>query len=138
MKKLRVLKKILIRTHADKILVGFLIFLLADALVILLCEPGIDRYVDALWYCYSVVSTAGFGDIVVVTLAGKIASVLLTIYAILVIAIVTGVVVNYYTQVIQLQQEETLAAFVNKLEHLPELSKEELEEMSRNVSKFRL
>lgn len=137
MKKLRILKSILVRTRANKILLGFLLFLLADALLIMLIEPGITEYSDALWYCYSVISTAGFGDIIVTTLVGKLLSILLTIYSILVIAIVTGVVVNYYTQIIQLQQQETLSAFMNKLERLPDLSKAELEDLSKKVSQFK-
>ena len=132
MKKLRILWGILKRTRADHILLGFVLFLLADAAVIRLVEPDIHRYGDALWYCYAVISTAGFGDIVTVTLIGKICSVLLTIYTIFVVAIVTGVVVNFYTQL-----KETLAMFMDKLERLPELSKEELEHISQKVRKFR-
>ena len=116
---------------------GFVLFLLADAAVIRLVEPDIHRYGDALWYCYAVISTAGFGDIVTVTLIGKICSVLLTIYTIFVVAIVTGVVVNFYTQLVEMQQKETLAMFMDKLERLPELSKEELEHISQKVRKFR-
>ncbi len=136
MKKLRILKSILVRTHTTQILFSFLLFIFADALVILLVEPEINTYDDALWYCYAVISTAGFGDIVVSTLIGKIASVLLTVYALVAIAIVTGVIVNYYNQIIQIRQKETLAAFVDKLEHLPELSREELAEMSEKVKRF--
>ncbi len=136
MKKLRILKSILVRTHTTQILFSFLLFIFADALVILLVEPEINTYGDALWYCYAVISTAGFGDIVVSTLIGKIASVLLTVYALVAIAIVTGVIVNYYNQIIQIRQKETLAAFVDKLEHLPELSREELAEMSEKVKRF--
>ena len=51
MKKLRILWGILKRTRADHILLGFVLFLLADAAVIRLVEPDIHRYGDALWYC---------------------------------------------------------------------------------------
>ena len=108
MKKLRILWGILKRTRADHILLGFVLFLLADAAVIRLVEPDIHRYGDALWYCYAVISTAGFGDIVTVTLIGKICSVLLTIYTIFVVAIITGVVVNFYTQLVEMQQKKRL------------------------------
>jgi len=36
-----------------------------------------------------------------------------------------------------MQQKETLAMFMDKLERLPELSKEELEHISQKVRKFR-
>ena len=137
MKKLRILWGILRHTHADRILLGFVLFLLADAAIIQIVEPDINRYGDALWYCYAVISTAGFGDIVAVTFIGKACSVLLTIYTLFVVAIVTGVVVNFYTQLVELQRKETLAAFMDKLERLPELSKDELETISRNIKRYR-
>ena len=137
MKKPRILWGILRHTHADRILLGFVLFLLADAAIIQIVEPDINRYGDALWYCYAVISTAGFGDIVAVTLIGKTCSVLLTIYTLFVVAIVTGVVVNFYTQLVELQRKETLAAFMDKLERLPELSKDELETISRNIKRYR-
>ena len=71
MRRLKVLAGILKRTRADKILVGFIVFLFAVAAVIELAEPDINRYGDALWYCYAVISTAGFGDVVAVTLYWK-------------------------------------------------------------------
>lgn len=137
MKKIRVLGIILKRTKADRILSGFLLFLFAAALIIQIVEPDINRYVDALWYCYAVISTAGFGDVVAVTFIGKVCSVLLTIYSMFVLAIVTGVVVNFYSQVVETHSKETLTPLMNQLEHLPELSKEELEAISQKIKKLR-
>ena len=137
MKRIKVLGGILKRTRADKIIVGFVVFLFAVAAVIELVEPDINRYGDALWYCYAVISTAGFGDVVAVTFIGKMCSVFLSIYALFVLAIVTGVVVNFYTQMVEMQRKETLAMFMDKLERLPELSREELENISRKVRKLR-
>lgn len=137
MKKIRVLAIILKRTKADRVLSGFLLFLFAAALIIQIVEPDINRYVDALWYCYAVISTAGFGDVVAVTFIGKVCSVLLTIYSMFVLAIVTGVVVNFYSQVVETHSKETLTPLMNQLEHLPELSKEELEAISQTIKKLR-
>lgn len=71
------------------------------------------------------------------TAIGKIMSVLITVYSLLVISVVTGIIVNYYNQIIQLRQKDTLVAFLDKIERLPELSPDELEEISKNVSRFR-
>ncbi|WP_302826767.1 potassium channel family protein [Anaerofustis stercorihominis] len=92
---------------------------------------------SGLWYFYSVISTVGFGDIVAVTLIGKILSVLLTMYSIIVIAIITGVVVNFYTEINKFQRKETLAVFMDKLERLPELLVEEQEEISGKIKDLR-
>ena len=77
------------------------------------------------------------GDIVAMTFIGKLVSVFVTIYTIFVVAIVTGVVVNYYGQIVEMQRRETAMMFLDKLERLPELSKEELEDISKRVKKFR-
>ena len=137
MKKIRVLGIILKRTKADRVLSGFLLFLFAAALIIQIVEPDINRYVDALWYCYAVISTAGFGDVVAVTFIGKVCSVLLTVYSMFVLAIVTGVVVNFYSQVVEMHSKEALTPLMDQLEHLPELSKEELEAISQKIKKLR-
>ncbi len=136
MKGLRVLKNILVRTNTHKVLITYLIFVLFCAFVILFIEPHINTYGDALWYLYAVISTAGFGDIVVTTALAKIVSLLVTVYSILVIAIVTGVVVNFYTEITELSRKETLTAFMDRLEHLDTMSKEELIEISTQVKRF--
>ncbi len=136
MKRLRILRNILVRTKTDKILLAYLVFVLCSAVLIVLFDPEISSYGDALWYLYAVISTAGFGDVVVTTLFSKIVSVLVTVYSILVIAIVTGVVVNFYTEITELQKKETLTAFMDKLERLDTMSQEELKEISSQVKKF--
>lgn len=137
MRKLRLLKEVLVRTNADKILIAYVVFVLVSALGILIVEPNIDKYGDALWYCYAVVSTTGFGDVIVVTAFAKIISVLVTVYSTIVIAIVTGVVVNFYTEVAERQRKETFANFMDKLERLDTLSKEELAQMSVQVKEYK-
>lgn len=137
MKKIRILQGILTRTHTDKLLISYVLFVFADALFIWLVDPAIQTYGDALWYCYTVLSTVGFGDITVSSLAAKLASVLLTVYSLFALAILTGVTVNFVSQLIQIQQKDTLAHFIDKLEQLPELSDEELKELSRKVTEFR-
>lgn len=124
-------------TKANKILVSYLVFVFVDAALIWISEPTIHTYSDALWYCYAVISTAGFGDIVVTAFMPKILSVALTAYSLLVIAIVTGVVVNFYTQMIEIKNQETLTAFLDKLERLPDLSEEERKDLSERVKRFR-
>lgn len=130
------LKKILVRTKAHTILLGYLIFILCAALVIQIFESGISTYTDALWYCYAVISTTGFGDVLVTSFVAKVISVLLTAYSLIVIAIVTGVVVNFYNQIIELQHKDSVANFVDKLENLDKLSLEELREISDKAKKF--
>ena len=136
-KPIKILWNVIRDTHADRILYSFLIFVLAVAAIIWIWEPGIKTYGEALWYCYSVISTAGFGDVVATLFVTRLLSVLLTVYSVLVIAILTGVVVNFYTRMVELKNKETIAAFLDRIEILPELSEEELVELSNKVKEFR-
>jgi len=135
-KRIHILRRVLRDTGADKIWTAFLLQFFISAVIIWLREPDIHTYGDSMWYCYAVVTTIGFGDIVAQHLLSRILSVLLSISAALVIALITGVIVNYYNQVTALRQKETIAAFMEKLEHLPELPPEELEELSQRVRQF--
>ena len=137
MKKLKILKIILKQTYTDRILTGYFAFVLLSALIIWVTEPAITSYVDSLWYCYEVFSTTGFGDVVVTTFLPKILSVVITLYSALVLALITGVIVNFYTELMKRTNMETIEVFFDKIERLPELSRNELEELSQNVKKFR-
>ena len=62
---------------------------------------------------------------------------MLSIYAIFVIAIATGVVVSYYNQTVRTKLGESKELLLDKLEHLHELSLEELKNLSDKVKKLR-
>lgn len=136
MKKLRILKRVLRETRADRIIYGFIAFFLVEALIILLVEPNITTYWDAIWYLYAVFSTAGFGDLVAVTVLGRILSILLTIYTTLVIAVVTGVIVAFYNDLVSMRYKASKAELMSKLEHLEDLPREELAEISEKIRKL--
>ena len=138
MKRIQIFRDVLRQTGASKIWTGFLVQFFISAVIIWLREPDICSNGDALWYCYAVVTTIGFGDIVAQCFLSRILSVLLSVSAVIDIAIITGVIVNYYTQVTELRRKETLAAFIDKLKHLPDLSPEELQELSEKVKAYRV
>lgn len=136
MKRLKILRRVLRDTGADKIWTAFLVQFLITAGIICLREPEIRTYGDALWYCYAVITTIGFGDIVAQCLLSRVLSVFLSVSAAVVIALITGVIVNYYNQITALRQKETMTALVAQLERLPELSPEELEQIARRAQEF--
>lgn len=137
MKRIKVLVRILKVSRADRILFSYLLFVFVCAVLTVIFDPGINSFGDALWYLYAVISTAGFGDIVASGLISRIISVLVTVYSVIVIAVITGVIVNYYTQIVEAKNKETLSQFLDRLEQLPELDREELEELSEKVKRFR-
>lgn len=128
---------ILRQSHTYKILVGYIIMVFVMGLLIMIMDENIDNYGDALWYCYAVLSTVGFGDIVVTGTVPRILSVILTVYSTVVIAIITGAIVNLYIKINEMRMEETMESFVGELEHLQELDKDELSNLSKRIADFR-
>ena len=68
--RLNSIKDILKRTYALEILLGLLALIVSFSFLLTLFEE-ID-FKDALWYCFAVVTTIGFGDVTVSTIIGRI------------------------------------------------------------------
>ena len=90
------LKKIVRKTYAAEILFGIVLLIVAFSLVFPYLEEGIATFNDALWYCFAIVTTIGFGDFAAVTPLGRILSVILGLYGIVVVALITSIIVNFY------------------------------------------
>ena len=96
--KLKVLLKIIVNTFSLEILFGLLTMTVCFSLVFMKMEPDINTFPDALWYCFAIITTIGFGDFAAVTPVGRILSVILGFYGIIVIAVITSIVVNFYNE----------------------------------------
>ncbi len=107
------------------------------ALLILLFEPTIHSYGNSLWYCFVSCTTIGFGDMIVTTFLAKALTVILYIYSIVIIALVTAVITQYFFEVAKHRKDESVTLFLDDLENLPDLPKERLKEISDNVKKMR-
>ena len=91
-----VLKKIIVKTHAMEILFGLVLLIVTFSMLLAFFEPGMENISDALWYCFAIVTTIGFGDLTAVTSFGRILSVILGAYGIVVVALITSIIVNFY------------------------------------------
>jgi len=96
--RLNSLRKILKKTYAAEILYGMLLLIVAVVIVLPGMEPSIRDVGDGLWYSFSLVTTIGLGDIAAVTIPGRILSVILGLYGLVVVALVTSVIVNLYNE----------------------------------------
>jgi voltage-gated potassium channel Kch len=90
------LKRIVRKTYAAEILFGIVLLIVAFSLVFPHLEEGIATFNDALWYCFAIVTTIGFGDFSAVTPIGRLLSVILGLYGIIVVALITSIIVNFY------------------------------------------
>ena len=93
---LAVLWKIIRNTYAAEIIFGLMLLIITFSFLLYYFEPGIESIKDALWYCFAIVTTIGFGDLTAVTDFGRILSVILGAYGIVVVALITSIIVNLY------------------------------------------
>ncbi len=135
MKKRKLFWKVLRIVQADKILYGYIGTFLLIAVGIMLVEPTITSYGDSLWYCYVFASTIGFGDFVATNIFSRILTVILSLYSIVIVALIPTVLVNYYLEFVAVRKNESSLVFVDKLQNLNKLSKEELKEISEIIKK---
>lgn len=97
--KIKIFVDILAKTHTLDVLLCLLAMIIGFSFLFPMFEPGITDYWDAMWYCFAVITTIGFGDFYAVTVIGRVLTVFLGIYGIVTVAILTSVIVNYYNAV---------------------------------------
>ena len=112
MNKLRTLADVLRQAGFARITGLFLVFYLLCSTAVWLSEPTTLTFGDGLWFSFETVSTIGFGDIPAET-------------------------VNYCNTLIKMRQKDTMARFMDDLEHLEELDRDELADLSRRVREYR-
>ena len=91
---------------------------------------------DSIWFCFATSTTIGYGDIVAVSFIGRILSIFLSIYSIAVVAIFTAVITSFFMEQAKIRAKENARKFIDDLQHLDELSKEELKELSKKIKHF--
>ena len=112
----RALQKIIRKTYAVEVIFGMLLLMVAFAILLQDMEPGIETFADGLWYCFAIVTTIGFGDVTVNGIVGRLLSVILGIYGIIVVALVTSIIVNFYNEVKNEPEEADAPADRNALD----------------------
>ena len=94
--KLDLLREIVRKTYAAEIIFGLLLLMVAFSFALKFTDDSFQSFWDALWYCFAVVTTIGFGDITPASAMGRVISVILGVYGIVVVALITSIIVNFY------------------------------------------
>ena len=128
--KFKVFFNIIKKTFAAEILMGLVVLIVAFSIVFVMVEPDITNFGDALWYCFAIVTTIGFGDYHTVTVFGRILSVVLGIYGIVVVALLTSIIVNFYNEVSRKVDAEEYRKEARKAMVEIEEIKEDVQELS--------
>ncbi len=116
--------------------VVFAILFIIATILVSLFEPNVGNFNDAAWLMFQVVTTIGLGDYTCSSFVGRAAAVVLSLYSVFFLALITGAVVSFCSERMNARRGESVAHFLDQLEHLPELSHEELVELSDKVKKF--
>ena len=96
--RLDLLREIVQRTYAAEIIFGLLLLIASFSFVLKYTDQAAfgGEYTNALWYCFAVVTTIGFGDMTATSAIGRVLTVILGVYGIIVVALITSIIVNFY------------------------------------------
>ena len=94
----KILFKIIVRTYALEIILGLATLMVGSSLLLQLYEPTIVTFWDGLYHSFATVTTIGFGDFTITTPIGRAITVVLGIYGIIVVAVITSIIVNFYNE----------------------------------------
>ena len=99
LEKMRLLLDIMVKTHTIDVIVCLLAFMIAFSFILPRFESTITNFWDAMWYCFTVITTIGFGDFYATSMVGRMLTVVLGVYGLVVVAIITSVIVNFFNEV---------------------------------------
>ena len=96
--RLDLLREIVQQTYAAEIIFGLLLMIASFSFVLRYTDRAAfgGEYTNALWYCFAVVTTIGFGDMTATSAIGRILTVIMGVYGIIVVALITSIIVNFY------------------------------------------
>ena len=121
---------------ATKILSCYAVLFFIVSVLLYVIEPGISTIGEGLWYCFETATTIGFGDIAVVSIPAKILTVILSLYSVGVVAVFTAVITSFFMEAAKVRANDSAKEFLDDLEHLPDLTEEELRDLSEKIKRF--
>lgn len=112
-------------------------FLLVCCALFCILEPDtFPVFGNAVWYSFQAITTIGFGDIVAHTTICRAITILIGLSSLVVVALITGTVVNYYNEMMRLRKNDSIMAFDEQMRKLTELSPDELSELEQEYRDF--
>ena len=125
--RLNVVSRIIKKSMVYEIILALLILVILCSIYFTIVEPSMTSYVDSLWYSFAVITTIGFGDVTVSTTLGRILSVILGISGIVVVALFTSIIVNFYNEMNKKRDEAEIRRVLKKIDELERIEKEKEE-----------
>lgn len=123
------------KTGGDKLLLSFIGFYFIDCLIILLLDPDIENYADALWMGFSVATTIGLGDYTVTSGAARFFTILLGIYGSIIEAYIPGLIASRYLQQLESRRDQILRTHSDALSRISSMSQKEKKVLRQTIQK---
>ena len=131
--RLKIIRSVFRQTGLGAATSGVLAVYLACAVVIYASEPDAITFGDSLWLCFQTMATIGFGDVPADVPLARAVLVVLSLVSVLYLAVLTGSFASYCTNIMQSRAKNTVVRMAARLEHLEDLSRDELVELSRQA-----
>ena len=122
--------------HFDEMFMTYLVAYLIVSVIVWLLDPDVKGLSDGLWFTFQTGTTIGYGDLIVNNPIARFVTVLFSIYSLALVAIFTGILAGYFVEIIKLEAKDSAMKFLLDLERLPEMSHDELVDLSNRVKKF--
>lgn len=119
--------KLLKTNGLDKVLIVTIILLFIIPIPIVLLEPSITTFADALWWAVVTTTTVGYGDISPETPIGRTLAVILMLVGIGIIGTLTSAITSFFNKESKKSHEDQFLEILKKIEGIESLTKEDIE-----------
>ena len=122
---------------AQSIFLYYLLFLALLCALISFVEPTtFPTFYSAVWYCFQVITTIGFGDNTPVGIPAQLITIVMGMSSLFIVALITGVVVNFFNERISMMRNDSFIEFGYRMTHLTQLNPEQLANLERDFKTF--
>lgn len=111
----------------DKLLIITMIMLFVIPIPVILVEPEINTFPDALWWAIVTTTTVGYGDISPTTGIGRFLAVVLMLVGIGIIGTFTSAITSYFSRENELSHDKEVLQIIQKIEDVDNITKEDAE-----------
>ena len=106
--------------------------IISFTLCLYLFDPSMNNLFDSLWFVVSTLTTVGYGDILPTSLFGKVITLVLLIFGVLIFSAVTAAMASYFNKKLLYEGSEELKLIKSKLD----VTEKELIELKEEIAKL--
>ena len=126
----KIITKFFKQTYLDKIIFLAIIFIFTVTVLICIFDSQINDMQTAVWYIIVSMTSTGYGDVVPITMSGRILGIITMIGGILIFATVTAVISSIYTYKLNKDNHDNLKSKIDELTCEIEKLNEKIDELN--------